>query len=72
MVNVGSLDRAVRIVLGLVLLAAPFVSPAADALTGWGAWRFAVPVAGLIFLGTAAFRVCPLYRLVGIRTCRLS
>ena len=72
MVNVGSLDRAVRIVLGLALLAAPFVSPTADVLAGWGAWRFAVPVAGLIFLGTATFRFCPLYRLVGIRTCRLS
>lgn len=59
MVNVGSLDRAVRIVLGLVLLAAPFVSPAADALTGWGAWALRRPCCRIDLPGYCGVSILP-------------
>ncbi len=48
--NVGRVDQAVRIVVGLVLIALAFVGPK----TPWG-W------VGLIPLATGLFRRCPLY-----------
>lgn len=57
--NLGQVDRALRFAVGaiLVLLAS----------TGTiGAWGFI----GAIFLATAAISFCPLYRLVGLKTCR--
>lgn len=55
--NVGTIDRALRIVVGLVLIALVFVGPQ----TPWG-WL------GLIPLATGFIRFCPLYRLLGICT----
>ena len=56
--NVGTIDRVLRIVVGLVLIALVFVGPQ----TPWG-WI------GIIPLGTALIGWCPAYRLLGIRTC---
>lgn len=67
MVNVGSLDRVLRFVLGVALLAAPFLAPVMVA--PMGAWRYALMAAGAVLLGTAIFRFCPAYMLFGIRTC---
>lgn len=55
MKNVGTLDRLVRIVLGIVLLALVFVGPE----TRWG-WL------GLVPLLTGLVGWCPLYRVLGI------
>ncbi len=67
MANVGSLDRSLRFVLGAVLVAAPFLL--AETFAPLGAWRFAVVAWGALMLGTAVFRFCPAYTLLGIRTC---
>lgn len=72
MVNVGTLDRTLRVIIGVVLLISPFLPPLASVFAGWGAWKFLVAAAGLVLLGTAAFRSCPLYTLLGIRTCPLG
>ncbi len=58
MKNVGTVDKAVRIVIGLVLIALVFVGPQ----TPWG-WI------GVILVATGLIGFCPLYRLVGINTC---
>jgi len=58
--NEGTLDRALRIIAGLVLIALVFVGPQ----TAWG-WVGIVP----LVTGLAGF--CPLYRLLGINTCAL-
>jgi hypothetical protein len=74
MQNVGTIDRVLRAVLGIVLIAAPFVgSPEMlGSFASGGTWWW-VPVAvGVVLLGTAAVRFCPLYRLIGMRTCRLG
>ena len=55
--NVGSLDRLVRIVIGIALLAIVFVGPE----TRWG-WL------GLIPLATGIVGWCPLYRVLRIDT----
>jgi hypothetical protein len=56
--NVGSLDRLVRVVVGIALIAMVFVGPQ----TAWG-WI------GVIPLATAAVSWCPLYTALGIKTC---
>ncbi|MGF1561471.1 MAG: DUF2892 domain-containing protein [Geminicoccaceae bacterium] len=56
--NVGTIDRALRFILGVVLLAMVFAGPQ----TPWG-WL------GLVLIGTAAFRFCPAYTLIGFKTC---
>ena len=56
--NVGSIDRILRIVVGLGLISLVFIGPQ----TPWG-WIGVVP------LLTAFISFCPLYTLIGIRTC---
>ncbi|MCW2314591.1 putative membrane protein YccC [Rhodoblastus acidophilus] len=56
--NIGQLDRAIRIVLGLALISLVFVGPQ----TPWG-W------VGLVPLLTGLIRWCPPYALLGIDTC---
>lgn len=55
--NVGTIDRVIRLVLGLVLLALVFVGPK----TLWG-------LLGLIPIATAVISWCPAYSLLGLRT----
>lgn len=56
--NEGSLDRALRIIVGLVLLSLIFVGPK----TMWG-------LIGLVPLLTGLFGFCPAYKLLGLNTC---
>ena len=70
MVNVGSLDRVIRFVLGATLVAAPFVLP--EVFAPLGPWRFAVAAVGAVLFGTAALRICPAYILLGVRTCSID
>lgn len=56
--NVGSVDRLLRIILGVVLISLVFVGPQ----TPWG-WL------GLVPLLTGFLRTCPLYSLIGVNTC---
>lgn len=56
--NVGTVDRILRTVVGLAVISLVFIGPQ----TPWG-WL------GLIPLASAAFRFCPAYTLLGIRTC---
>ena len=56
-VNEGSLDRIIRVVLGIVLLAIVFVGPK----TLWG-------LVGLVPLVTGLGGMCPIYRILGIST----
>ena len=59
--NVGGIDRAIRIIIGLGLIALVFVGPH----TPWG-WI------GIIPLATALMGWCPLYSLIGVKTCPAS
>lgn len=67
MINIGSFDRVARFILGAAFLAAPFIAPAL--IEPLGGWRFVLIGAGVVLLGTAAFRICPAYMLIGVRTC---
>ncbi|HEX9171966.1 MAG TPA: DUF2892 domain-containing protein [Telluria sp.] len=59
--NVGNIDRAVRILAGLGLIAAALFG----VIGPWG-W------VGLIPLATGIFRFCPAYLPFGIRTCGMK
>lgn len=56
--NVGKMDRAFRVILGVGLIALVFVGPK----TVWG-W------VGVIPLLTAFVGSCPLYSLLGVNSC---
>jgi hypothetical protein len=60
--NIGTLDRIMRIILGLVFIA--YALHLGFPNTGWN-W---VGWIGVVLIFTALFRVCPAYSLLGIRT----
>lgn len=66
MVNVGSIDRVLRLFVGIVLIVLPL---ATDVLASWGVWQYVVSLAGAVLVATAFFRFCPAYALFGVRTC---
>ena len=70
-VNVGTVDRALRALLGLAAVALVFAGPIAEP-GGWGWERIALAAVGAIMLGTSAMKFCPLYRNFGLRTCRVT
>jgi len=57
-VNVGSVDRIVRIAVGLALIVLA-------AMGNIGVWGYI----GIVPLVTGFMRVCPAYSLLGINTC---
>lgn len=58
--NVGSIDRVIRIVLGLVVIALGIIYE-----SWWG-------VIGLALLLSAAASICPAYLPFGISTCKAA
>jgi len=60
--NVGGADRAVRIVLGLILVPLAYVQ--LD-----GIWAAAAYLVGAVALLTGLFRFCPANALFGVDTC---
>ena len=60
-INVGTIDRVLRIVAGLVLIAL-----AATGTVGW--WGYI----GVVPLLTGIFRFCPAYPLLGVSTCPMK
>jgi hypothetical protein len=59
--NVGTIDRTLRIIGGLVLIVL-----AALGKVGW--WGYI----GIVPLATGLFSFCPVYALLGLRTCPLD
>lgn len=67
--NVGKGDRLLRLVLGFALIVAALGIDLA--LFENSAVKFGAVAVGGVFVLTALFRFCPLYRLVGMNTCRV-
>lgn len=66
MANVGTVDRAIRALLGIAALVAAFTVPQLAA--GWPHW-VAIAVGAILVL-TSLLAVCPAYLPFGIRTCK--
>ncbi|MBW8458216.1 MAG: DUF2892 domain-containing protein [Thiobacillus sp.] len=58
--NVGSIDRIIRILAGLALIA--------WALMGGPVWAWV----GIVPLATGVFKLCPAYSLLGLNTCGIK
>ena len=63
MKNVGSVDKIIRIVLGVVLLSLLFILDGNIKFLG---------LIGLVPLLTGVFGYCPLYSIFGIKTCKVK
>ena len=61
MTNEGTIDRVLRVVVGLALISLVFVGPQ----TPWG-WIGVVP------LLTGVIGFCPAYRIFGLSTCPMK
>lgn len=59
--NVGGIDKVLRIVAGVVLIA--LAATGTIGLWGW---------VGIVPLLTGLFNFCPLYSVLGIKTCKLN
>jgi hypothetical protein len=57
--NEGTMDRVLRVSVGLALLSLAFVGPK----TPWG-------FVGLILVATGLIGSCPLYTVLGMNTCK--
>jgi hypothetical protein len=62
-INVGGIDRGLRIIVGIAVLALFFVLE--------GNTRYWA-LLGFVPLLTGVFRVCPLYSILGINTCPMN
>ncbi len=62
MKNEGNLDRIIRAIVGVVAIAI--------AVSVGGGWSVVLWIVGAVALVTAAVGFCPLYRLVGMNTCK--
>jgi hypothetical protein len=60
-VNVGTVDRLLRIIAGIVLIALA-------AMGTIGAWGYI----GVVLVLTGLVRICPAYALLGMNTCSLN
>ena len=63
-INLGTLDRGLRAALGIALLLAAIFAGLSQGLT------IGAAVIGLVLLGTASIKFCPLYAVVGLKTCK--
>jgi hypothetical protein len=62
---VGTTDRVLRVLIGLAALAAGLTHAG-----GLGAgWAYVADAVGVIGLLTGIFGRCPLYAVLGVRTC---
>lgn len=62
--NVGGIDRVLRIVVGLALIAGFFLNSGSAY-----SWLYLI---GIVPLLTGVFSTCALYSLVGINTCAIK
>lgn len=64
--NIGTTDKMIRIIVAIVLLALYFTGTISGTLAYVG-----IAVAG-IFLLTGLINFCPLYAVLGIKTCKTN
>jgi hypothetical protein len=64
--NIGNIDRAARLIIGLALFMAPLLNLPAV----WSSAVLAIASmgVGVVLALTALVRFCPLYRIIGIST----
>mgnify|MGYP005995879463 CR=1 FL=1 len=67
--NIGTIDRGARFLAGLLLFVAPLLN-VPEIWTSAGMAYTSMGI-GLVLGLTALFRFCPVYRILGISSCKL-
>lgn len=67
--NVGTPDRIARLVIGAVFVLLPLLP--GIALFANPLWFWASLIVGVVLIGTALVRFCPLYAILGLSTCKV-
>lgn len=62
--NMGTADKAIRILVAIAV----FAAIATGAISGTLAW--VLGIVGAVFVLTSLVSFCPLYAVVGIKTCK--
>ena len=62
--NVGSADRMIRLLAGVILLALPFLM----GMPISGATAIVMLAVGAILVVTAVIKFCPAYKIIGVST----
>lgn len=67
-INVGTPDRIARLIIGVLLVIAPFV-------TGWAlfanpVWTWVFVIVGAVLAVTGTVRFCPLYAMLNLSTTK--
>lgn len=68
--NVGSTDRLIRLIAGVILLIIAVPSLAGMAFVGLGGWAWLVGLVGVALVATGLLNFCGAYALLGINTCK--
>lgn len=64
--NVGGLDRIVRLLAGIALIAVGALGMVAEP------WNMVAMGAGAVFAVTSVFSFCPMYTLLGMNSCPMK
>lgn len=67
-VNVGTIDRVLRAALGAVLLYLAFLSGLA--LFAAPLFKYGAALIGVVMLATSMLKMCPIYSILGLKTCK--
>ncbi|HCI06070.1 MAG: DUF2892 domain-containing protein [Ascidiaceihabitans sp.] len=67
-INVGVIDRILRAALGVVLLYLAFISGLS--LFAAPLFKFGAAVIGVVMLATSILKMCPIYSILGLKTCK--
>lgn len=70
--NVGSTDRLIRLIAGVILLIIAVPSLAGMAFVGLGGWAWLIGLIGVALVATGLLNFCWAYSLLGINTCKTS
>lgn len=66
--NVGTIDRILRAALGAGLLYLAFLS--GQPLFASPLVKYGAAVIGIVMLATSTLKMCPIYSILGLKTCR--
>jgi hypothetical protein len=66
--NVGTIDRILRAALGVVLLYLAFFSGLS--LFAAPLFKYGAAAIGVVMLATSTLKMCPIYSILGLKTCK--
>jgi hypothetical protein len=66
--NVGTFDRILRAALGAVLLYLAFAN--GIQLFASPLFKYGAAIVGIVMLATSTLKMCPIYSILGLKTCK--